>query len=395
MSGRFMQMPPEFRLFCLALRTPYDAAAGEALHEAAAAKIDWNAIVAGARRHRVAPLLFARLQGSSTVPAPVFDKIKRQAISALQRSLGQIAEVHLLHEAFAEAGIRVLFLKGIVLSAQLFGEGAKRDARDIDVLVDPARFGDAAELVERLGYRRHEYARSPRQRRHYARLIKDVEFRHARTGTCLELHHRLRDTPSLLVTDFDVWWRERDEVKLGGSLIPTLPRAVLPVYLCAHGAGHVWERLQWLVDFAGAVHADGSIAGTLAAAEREGLAAPMLHALMLAHDWLALPVDGRHLAQARATAAVRRLDRILAHLYSGAAWHATPARGSAAAIARYSLWKRLYRLSLKPDWRYRLEQARREWFTAADWHTLSLPDPLFFLYPLMRPIAWIARRRQR
>jgi hypothetical protein len=392
-----MDMLPEFRLFCLALQTPYDAAAAGALREAAGAAIDWDAIVAGARRHRVAPLLCARLQGCATVPAPAFAAIKRQAVSALQRSLRQIAETRLLHQAFAEAGIRVLFLKGVVLSAQLFGAGAKRDARDIDVLVDPARFGDAAELVERLGYRRHDYARSPRQRRHYTRLIKDVEFRHARTGTCLELHHRLRDTPSLLVTDFDVWWRERDEVKLGGSLIATLPRAVLPVYLCAHGAGHVWERLQWLVDFAGAVHAEcgGGIEGALAAAEREGLAAPMLHALMLAHDWLALPVDGRHLAQARASAAVRRLDRILAHLYSGAAWHAMPARGSAAAIARYSLWKRLYRLSLKPDWRYRFEQARREWFTAADWDTLSLPDPLFFLYPLMRPIAWIARRRQR
>jgi hypothetical protein len=390
-----MDMLPEFRLLCLALRTPYESAAREALHEAAAAKIDWDAIVAGARRHRVAPLLFGRLQGCSTVPAPVFAKLKRQAVSALQRSLGQIAEVHRLHEAFAEAGIRILFLKGVVLSAQLYGDGANRDARDIDILVEPQQLGTGAELVERLGYQRHEYARSARQRRHYVRLIMDVEFRHMRTGARLELHHRLRDTPSLLPTDFEALWREREEVQLDGGAIPTLPGAFLPVYLCAHGAGHGWERLQWLVDFAGAVQSDGSIDRALAAAEQARLAAPMLHALMLAHDWLALPVASRHLARARASAAVRRLDRFLAPLYSGAAWHAMPARGSAAALARYSLWKRLYRLSLKPDWRYRFEQARREWFTAADWDTVSLPDALFFLYPLVRPIAWIARRRQR
>jgi hypothetical protein len=199
----------------------------------------------------------------------------------------------------------------------------------------------------------------------------------------------------LLSTDFDALWRERDEVHLGGRVIPTLPRAVLPVYLCAHGAGHSWERLQWLVDFAGAVRSNDSIDDALAAAERAGLAAPMLHALMLAHDWLALPVSGPLLARARASATVRRLDRTLAHLYSGAAWHAMPARDTAAGIARYSLWQRLYRLSLKPDWRYRFELARREWFTAADWDTLPLPDPLFFLYPLARPFAWFARRRRR
>jgi Uncharacterised nucleotidyltransferase len=390
-----MEMSPEFQLFCLALRTPHDAPGQEAMHEAAASSIDWDAILAGARRHRVAPHLIAGLRGGASVSVPVLDHIKRQAAAAVQRSLGQIVEIGLLHEAFAAAGIRALFLKGVVLSAQLFGDGAKRDARDIDVLSEPKKFGAAAELIERLGYRRYEYARSPRQRRHYARQIKDVEFRHARTGMRLELHHRLTDNPSLLPSDFDALWRERDEVRLGDSVIPTLPRAALPLYLCAHGAGHGWERLQWLVDFAGAVRPNGGIEDALAAAERAGLTAPMLHALLLAHDWLALPVAGRHLARARESATVRRLDRILAHLYSGAAWHAMPARNTAAGYARYSLWQRLYRLSFKPDWRYRFEQIRREWFTAADWDTLHLPDSLFFLYPLARPFAWIGRRRRR
>jgi hypothetical protein len=390
-----MEIVPEFRLLCLALRTPDDASGEDALREAAVSSIDWDAIVAGARRHRVAPRLVAGLQGCATVPAPVFDQIKRQAAVAVRRSLGQITEVGLLHEAFAAAGIRVLFLKGVVLSAQLFGDGARRDARDIDVLAEPGKFGAAAELIERLGYRCHEYARSPRQRRHYARQIKDVEFRHARTGMRLELHHRLRDNPSLLPTDFDALWRERDEVRLGDNVIPTLPRAVLPLYLCVHAAGHGWERLQWLVDFAEAARSNGGIEDLLAAAERAGLLAPILHALMLAHDWLALPVAGPHLARARESAAVRRLDRILAHLYSGSAWYAVPPRNTPAGYARYSLWQRLYRLSLKADWRYRFEQVRREWFTAADWHTLPLPDSLFFLYPLARPFAWIGRRRRR
>ena len=40
-------------------------------------------------------------------------------------------------------------------------------------------------------------------------------------------------------------------------------------------------------------------------------------------------------------------------------------------------------------------EARREWFTPADWDTVRLPDGLFFLYPLVRPVGWLVRRWRR
>jgi hypothetical protein len=72
-----------------------------------------------------------------------------------------------------------------------------------------------------------------------------------------------------------------------------------------------------------------------------------------------------------------------------------PPRSSRRGLSRYSVWARLYRLSLKSDWRYRADQARREWFTPADWNTVRLPDTLFWLYPLVRPVGWLVRRWQR
>ena len=121
----------------------------------------------------------------------------------------------------------------------------------------------------------------------------------------------------------------------------------------------------------------------------------MLHALTLAHDWLALPVDARHRARAHADRRVARLDRILAYFYNSAAWTRTPQRGSLAAFARYSLWLRLYVYSLNADssyWRY---QVMREFVTPADWQVVRLPDSLFRLYPLVRPAGWLVRRSKR
>jgi putative nucleotidyltransferase-like protein len=40
----------------------------------------------------------------------------------------------------------------------------------------------------------------------------------------------------------------------GGQTVMTLSPEDLLVYLCAHGAKHVWEKLIWIVDVAGLIN---------------------------------------------------------------------------------------------------------------------------------------------
>jgi hypothetical protein len=389
-----MDLAPEFRLFCLALRRPQCPEDAEALRHAVEATPDWEAIINGTRRHRVAPFVLAGLQacGSPKVPAKVLAALRELAVEAAVQSLAQVAEIGRLSRIFSDAGIRVLVLKGAVLSAQLYGDVGQRGPRDIDLLVDQDQFGPADAVLVRSGYSQIGAALSPRQSAAHKHWMKDFEYRHSATGTLVELHHRLTDNPNLLASDFGTLWNEREEVRLGDIAIATLPRQRLPLYLCAHGGGHGWERLRWLVDFAAALQQPESTARAFEAAEAAGLAPAMQHALLLAHDWLGLPVDERHLASARRSAEVKSLDRLLAHLYAGAAWHEMPRRGSWKGVLRYSVWQRLYRLSLKPDWRYRASQWMLEWFSPSDWDTVRLPDRLFWLYPVMRPLGWLIRR---
>lgn len=390
-------MTPEFRLFCLALRRPQWAEDLAVLRNALAAGPRWDELIEGARRHRVAPLLLRGLQasGSPDLPADALAELRRQALDAAKRSLAQTAEVGRLSRRFVRAGIRMLALKGVVLSAQLCEDSGLRDPRDIDLLVAPQDFAGAEALLRETGYRRSGPSLSVRQDAAYRRWIKDAAYVHAATGLWVELHHRLSDNPALVPCDFAQLWREREEVALGGGVAATLPRRYLAFYLCLHGAGHCWEELRWLVDLAAALREPGAAEATVAAAEAAGLAAPILHALLLAHDWLAVAVDERLLARARADRHVRRLDRILAHFYAGPAWHRMPRRGSLAALPRYTLWLRLYTYSLKADWRYWRYQVMREFVTPADWQLVRLPDRLFWLFSVIRPIGWLVRRWQR
>jgi hypothetical protein len=386
-----------FELFCLAVKRERSPTDTEALRRAVATTPDWSCFTSGAQRHLLAPLLLAGLQACDPpcAPAWVIAELRREAAAAARRSLAQMIEIERLARAFAAADVKMLVLKGVALSMQLYGNPTLRGGRDIDILIDQRELLKADATLVGLGYRSPFAALSRRESESYQHWIKEVQYVHPVSGVCLELHHRPSDNPALLDWDFATLWSERAELCVGHALIATLPRKHLALYLCAHGAGHCWERLRWLLDLAELLREPGSVDAAIEAADAEGLGSAMLHALMLAHEWFDLTVDERHLARARADKPVLRLHRILAHLYAGPAWSEMPRRGSWRGALRYSVWARLYRLSIKSDWRYRGRQVMREWFTPADWSTLRLPDSLFWMYPFVRPLGWVLRRWQR
>lgn len=389
-----MDLGPDFRFFCLALRRPQSPADIREMRVLAAGVRDWNVIVRGAQRHRVASAALSGLSACDAryVPADVLARLRRQTANRTRRSLAQVAETSRLARLFVEAGVRVLALKGAALSAQLYGEPARRAARDVDLLVDPDRLIEAEGILVKAGYKRHLNMRSPREHAAYQRAIKEIEFFHATTGELVELHYRLTDNPNLLSVDFDALWNDREEVSIGDGRVATLARHRLPLYLCAHGADHGWARLHWLMDFAAALPPSPAIDAVLEAADACGLRWPFLHALSLAHDWLGAPIESRLIAPYRGCAQIRRREWLLGRLYSATDWYKMPPQGTLKRILRDSLWERLYRFSLKSDWRYRRSQLKREWFSPADRDVVPLPQSLSWLYPFVRPWGWLIRR---
>jgi hypothetical protein len=140
---------PEFRLLCLAARQPQRAEDVDTLRSAIAAGPDWRAVLEAAQRHRLVPLVFASLQdcGAGLLPPEIMAELRRQAMGDAARSLAQIAETDRLLRAMASAEIEALVLKGVVLSAQIYGDPGLRSARDIDLLVAPEKFGDVDRVL--------------------------------------------------------------------------------------------------------------------------------------------------------------------------------------------------------------------------------------------------------
>lgn len=383
----FAGLAPEFRLLCLAAR----GGGGDGLSRACAEISDWSAVWSGARRHRVAAILYTALcqEKPARLPAGIMEKLQRQVILEALRCQDLARELAFLAQRFDEAAIPVLVLKGIPLSLTLYGTVMGRGIGDIDLLVAAADLFRADALLRSEGYERKGADIIERGQSLYLRRIKEITYTHPTRGSVVELHQRLTENPFLLAWDHADLWRRREMVDVDAAAIAVLPRRHLPVYLAIHGAGHCWERLRWLIDLADVLRMPASVAQAVEDADTLGLGHPMREGLALCHHWLGLPVDAALRSDAR------DLAPFIRRFFMGKRWIATPRPGSMEWLRRHSLWGRLHRFSLRSGRRYRLWELSAMLIWPPDWDAIPLPNALFWLYPVLRPVGWLLRRIQR
>ncbi|MGE4221001.1 MAG: nucleotidyltransferase family protein [Alphaproteobacteria bacterium] len=372
-------LPLEFRLLCLAARPVQDPAG---LAAAIAEGPDWAIVRDGGARHRIGAQLLSALQPfAGRVPTAILDDLRRHVRDTAFLALAHAAETARLAAEFAEAGIRVLVLKGVVLSSQLHGDFVSRGAGDIDLLVAAADFWAADGLLRKAGYEPVGPALSEARKIAGQHVLRDLTYR--RGNVIVELHQRLTTNPHALPTDFETLWADRRTVAVAGTAVATLPARFLPVYLCVHGALHCWQRLRWLLDLGLLLREPGAEARIVADAAELGLAKPVRLAASLASGLLML-------GDAAWTPAA---ERFCMRFYKGDRWRMM--QESNLAGFRRMAWMLAYGYGLKGAWAYAWTALVAELRSPADWEVLSLPDRLIWLYPVLRPVGWLLRRLRR
>ncbi len=389
--GMDMRLAPEFRLLLLAVQTSRAPQRAEALERAVTEPLDWAVLSKGAHKHGLSSLLLAVMGRIGAVPPHALEDMRRRAVKCATVTLARIEETARVSDALQRAEARFLILKGAALSVQLHGNAGTRDARDVDVLVDASQVALAGEALRSIGYDPLDGDLMAADATALVRQFREIKFVHRASGTCVELHRRLTDNRALLDWDFDTLWQERDMVRVGAVDVPTLARHRLVPYLCIHGAIHCWERLIWLNDLAAIVSQRGASVA-LEQAREVGLDALVLHAMTLASDWLGSPMPDELHVLSRRSRRVRYLGFLSRRFFAGARWLESAPPSSAKRFVRFSVWLRLYRYGIKPDWRYWRAEVAGELVSTEDHKAFRFPDRLHFLYVIIRPAGWLIRR---
>jgi len=185
------------------------------------------------------------------VPDLAWFQIVEQAKAQTVSSMSQLPVLRALMSLFDEAQIRILFLKGIVLSTLLYGQPFNRHTKDIDIWIRESDLPDAVDLLVGAGFTLISPSQLPEGRalERFVRVRKDMVFvSKGAVPVEIELHWRLDKNKYLFPLTFDQAYLSRQSVCVLGQQCWTLSLEHSFLYLVSHGSASFYGRVKWLLD---------------------------------------------------------------------------------------------------------------------------------------------------
>lgn len=336
---------------------------------------DWGAFLRAAFRHAMVPVASRELAAFTGVPELVSADLGASSSASARRSLTLAGELLMILRRLESAGVRAVPWKGPLLAERAYGDVGRRYFFDLDVLVQKGDLWTARDLFLADGFRT-EKPMTPAQQKKYVDRQGELELVRDSDGLWLELHTAIVPNYYSAGQSADDLWRRLRPTQLARRQVLALAPADELEALCVHGSKHKWERLLWVLDVAlmsRLVAADEW--QTLARGARDRGTLRMLHlGLRLAMDLCSVRLPDQVMADVRA-------DRAAAAL---------------AAEARRDMFdprprppdSLLFHLRMRERGRDRLRYVANVLFTpsGADWERLALPQALFPLYAITRPL---------
>lgn len=210
--------------------------------------INWDLFLKSVYHHRVHPAIFKKIteEDYEFVPKYVKKQIHHAYVSNTMNMLKLAGEMERINKALSDSQIRMLMLKGPILSYQIYGDLSSRTSSDLDILIEFDELLKVTKILHSLGY---EIAyEPPRKLKDWQVRNHHIEFFNIETKTEIEVHWRLHPGPSS-EPSFDQLWDSRQEINaVTKTTIQCLGNESLFYYLITHGARHGWFRLRWLTD---------------------------------------------------------------------------------------------------------------------------------------------------
>jgi hypothetical protein len=235
-------LTPEARFLLLATG---GSANDEALRRVLGRGIDWSVLCALASVDRAIPVVWRRLQRlGHDAPPSVADYLGRAAaVSEFQLLRAERRLRETIHALDAES-IRVILLKGAAVAHTAYSSFSERPMGDFDLLVEPARIGDAQRIALSLGWGRSPAAGPDLayDSHHHAVPLRDT----GGTGMQLELHTGLFVPGHPFGLSADTMRRRSRPLDLDGCLVGVPVRSVLILHACLHFAwSHTMRTGAW------------------------------------------------------------------------------------------------------------------------------------------------------
>lgn len=362
------------------------------LEKAVPFSFDWNLFCKLAREHRIFPPVYKNLRelNSPDIPSLVCHTLKAEYEKNLYKSLVMTGEMIRLVGILHDQEIPSLVLKGAPLAQKIYGNISLRMSKDIDLLVFQEYLGKAEKILLEEGYERKttDLSLTPRQAQAYLRKFHHFVFIHPLRGVCVELHWKIHEID--LKMDGFYQGRNAQRIMVGGYPIPVLPNEEWLFFLIVHGGSHKWMRLRWLLDIEGFLQVtEINWQKIMDFSSNVGMTSLVHQTLLLLHRFFQRTIPEKIFQEAIE-------DKLALELYHEViTFLCTPSNNNHNKSGYWqNFWQIFgYRFKLRSSWRHKLSYVHTLMQPIEeDYRLIALPDALYPLYYLIRPITWLRRR---
>lgn len=347
--------------------------------------IEWDHFLELAIYHRVYPLIYSKLvkQEEKIIPSSVMNVLKQEYKKNTFQMLYLSGEMEQVSKLFTESNIRLLYLKGPVIAAELYGDISLRTSKDLDILISITDLAKAEELLINEGYEREG---DPTVLNDWKWREHHISYFHSKKQIQLEIHWRLHPRPSK-EPNFDELWERKRKRKSELTTYPVyyLGKEDLFLYLITHGARHGWFRLRWLMDIDKVI--------------RKGIGSSKINlflkkykssniggqALILASQLLNTPINEISKRLTERNHSVKLAQQAIYFINE---------TEPLDVIMSTKYYKR-YLFSLKSVTQKLVSLLISFYPSSVDAKTLSLPKSLHFLYYPLHPVLWVWRKTRK
>jgi len=361
------------------LRLPFGAALLEDLRTALSRITDWNYLLQTALDQGVFPSLYRQVADScpEVVPPKILIKWQRLYKAHAQRNLkitrGLIQVLNLL----ADNGVIAVSYKGPLLAAVAYGDIAFRQFVDLDILVRRKDIERVRNLLSSQGYRL-SYSLTAKQERAHLQGAVEFTFSHPQRAL-LDVHWRFAADYLGVGPNPEEAIARRMAVKILEKTVYTLDPETNLLVLCLNGALHMWSKLGLINDLAHLIKVQAlwDWPGLLNRAQELGMRRQVLLGLSLADNFLSAPVPGEIMREADADPNITALSRqVRKNIFVSK----EEDLGLIAVTAFY--------LQTRDRFKDKLTHVlvRLAIPTVEDWRRVPLPDPLYWMYYVIRPL---------
>jgi hypothetical protein len=212
----------------------------------------WREFRKMAEWHGVMPLVCQRALESTRTPETICAELRATSKAMAQRNLLLTAELLRILDAFHSAGVPALAYKGPALAVAAYGDIAKRDFGDLDLLLRPEDIGPARRALERAGFVPFpEFAGlTAEQERAYLRSGYHFQYGRPDGAAPVELHWNIAPHVFGIAAPMETLFRRAVSAQVGGRAVPAPSDEDHLLLLCIHGAKHAWDKLRLIADVA-------------------------------------------------------------------------------------------------------------------------------------------------